>query len=315
MPGGREGSPALVTRVDPAAFAWSGRSGTDAASVVRRVAAAAATADGRDPLNEAATLALAGRGLDDAALFLSGEQGFAYLHGLSSPSPELELAVAPEARRRGRGGALARAALASCPGRLTAWSHGDHPDAAALASRSGFRAVRALWVMRRSLDVALDLAPDRALAAGVALRPFRPGPDDAAFLALNAAAFASHPEQGALDQRDLDERIAAGWFDPAGFLLAERDGALAGFHWTKVHPASSAGPAVGEVYVIAVAPTEQGSGLGKALLAAGLRHLRSRGLDEVLLYVEADNTPAVRMYERQGFTHDARDTDVQYLRP
>jgi mycothiol synthase len=72
---------------------------------------------------------------------------------------------------------------------------------------------------------------------------------------------------------------------------------------------------VGEVYVIGVAPSAQGTGLGRALLSAGLCHLRSRGLTQVLLYVEADNTPAVRMYERQGFTHDARDTDVQYLRP
>lgn len=306
----RRGPEESPVRVEPASFSWSGEQ-DGPASVVRRVAAAAAAVDGRDPLNESTTLTLAGRGLEDAALYLSGDDGFAYLHGLSTSAPELDLAVAPESRRHGRGAALLRAALALHPRPVTAWSHGDHPGAAALATKAGFRAVRELWVMRRSLADAQDGVPP----PGFTLRAFRPGADDAAFLALNAQAFASHPEQGALDQRGLDERTSQDWFDPAGFLLAERDGRLVGFHWTKTHPGSATSPAVGEVYVIGVGPSTQGTGLGRALLSAGLRHLQSRGLTDVLLYVEADNTPAVRMYERQGFTHDARDTDVQYLRP
>jgi mycothiol synthase len=83
-----------------------------------------------------------------------------------------------------------------------------------------------------------------------------------------------------------------------------------GFHWTKVHGGDGQRPPVGEVYVVGVDPDAQGGGLGRALTLAGLHHLRERGLGEVLLYVEADNLAARRVYERLGFDHVA--TDVQY---
>src|SRR6202008_277121 len=100
---------------------------------------------------------------------------------------------------------------------------------------------------------------------------------------------AHHPEQGSLTQRDLDDRKAQPWFDPAGFFLAERGGELLGFHWTKVHDAER----LGEVYVLGVSPAAQGGGLGKSLTTVGLRYLAERGLPTAMLYVDADNTAAV----------------------
>jgi mycothiol synthase len=200
------------------------------------------------------------------------------------------------------GTALARAALEAVDGiPVTAWSHGNHPAAAALARRLGLEAVRELWLMRRPASPVSE-AP---VPEGFTIRPFEPGVDDAAFLAVNAAAFADHPEQGSLDQRGLDERKAEEWFDPAGFLVASRGDELVGFHWTKVHPDGT-----GEVYVIGVHPSTQGSGIGRALLAAGLQVLE--GAPEIVLYVEAANAGAVRLYESYGFTHAPRDTDVLY---
>jgi mycothiol synthase len=191
---------------------------------------------------------------------------------------------------------------------LRVWAHGDGAAARHLAGAMGFRRVRELWQLRRRLDA--SLAPP-SYAEGVTVRTFRPGQDDPAWVELNAAAFAEHPEQGGLTLEDLHERMAQPWFDPRGFFLAERGGRLLGSHWTKTHqPAGPGEKPVGEVYAVGVHPSAQGLGLGKALTLTGLIHLRDTGLDEVMLYVDADNTAAVGIYQRLGFTRSA--VDVMY---
>jgi len=213
--------------------------------------------------------------------------------------------------------------LAGAASGLRLWAHGRNGVAAQAATQAGWQPVRTLLQLRRPLTdlQAADTEPTDAKPAstkpadsptagsapapGVSLRPFRPGQDDQAWLAVNARAFASHPEQGSWTQADLDVRMAASWFDPAGFLLAVRDGQLLGYHWTKVHDEMP--EPMGEVYVLGVDPVAQGMKLGKALLGAGLRHLRERGLRTVLLYVEADNQAARALYDSFGFALFARD--------
>jgi mycothiol synthase len=288
--------------VAPSEFDW-GAEGVGAA--VRRVLDAAGTSS----VNEAALLELRNHGLRRASLWVvrSGDTvaGFALARQVGGTT-EVDLVVSPESRGHGLGSALADAVLAELDGPVSAWSHGNHPAAAALAASRGFARERDLWVMRRPLSS----VPSPREVPDLVVRPFEPGRDEDAFLALNAAAFAHHPEQGSMSRADLDERMAEPWFDPAGFFLADRDGALLGFHWTKVHDA----PPAGEIYVLGVSPSAQGMGLGKVLALTGLAYLRSRGLESVLLYVEADNAAAVALYEGIGFTHAPEDTDVQYLR-
>jgi mycothiol synthase len=216
-----------------------------------------------------------------------------------------ELVVHPAYRDQGLGGQLLTA-LAGRAQPLRVWSHRDHPAAATLAARQGFKRVRELH--RMGMDLGADEFPAPKLPEGVRLRTFVRGQDEEALVAVNARAFSWHPEQGALTVQEVLDTEQEAWFDPAGFFLAvDAEDRLLGYHWTKVHPDST-----GEVYVVGVDPDAQGGGLGKALTLAGLRHLRGLGLPRVILYVESDNAPAIAVYAKLGFA--LLDVGVQYER-
>ncbi len=295
--------------------------------------AAAERADGTGPVSEDVRLTLrpdqqVGSGRHLLAVAAPGAEvsgprraivGYAHLGG-APDSRQAEVVVHPGHRRQGIGRALATAlteALGDPPARLDVWAHGDLPPAAALAARLGFARTRVLFQLRRPLGAGAPL-PEPHLPAGVTVRAFVPGRDDEAWLAVNAAAFADHPEQGRWTLDDLALRRAEPWFDPRGFFVAERDGRLVGFHWTKVHevdetppPGTRPGP-IGEVYVVGVLPGAGGAGLGRALTLIGLRHLQAEGLAAVLLYVDEDNERAVRMYTGLDFTVHTRDVSYHW---
>ncbi|WP_174548807.1 mycothiol synthase [Actinomadura formosensis] len=275
---------------------------TEAAEALA-LAEAAARADGVGPLSEHAVLALRG-GRSGLAISESGTiVAYAHLDPATEEEPAAgELVVHPEHRRRGHGRALLRALKDEAQGPLRVWAHGDLPAAAALAGSEGMARVRALFQLRRP---ASDPLPEPRVAGGVTVRTFEPGRDERAWLEVNARAFADHPEQGAWTMDDVRAREAEDWFDPDGFFLAERDGRLVGFHWTKVHPGD-----MGEVYVVGVDPAAQGLGLGRALTLKGLHHLRDIGMEQIMLYVDESNVAAVRLYESLGFTRYA--VDVMY---
>ena len=311
--------PVLTTRGTPEESALAG---------ILELAAAAGEADGNPPFSEQTLVDLRSAGADPDRVRVftalthdehsdpATAQELAGAAVLTASADDdgsvLELVVHPNYRNKGVGTALAQAVRQDAGQSFKAWSHGNHEAAVKLAARFGFTPVRELWRMRLSHDALSQDLPAAQLPDGVQLRPFVPGQDEEAWLAANAAAFAHHPEQGAMTLADLQARMAEDWFDPNGFLLAVREdgGELLGFHWTKVHPRSGSHPAIGEVYVVGVTPQAQGSGLGKALTLAGISYLHDSGLDAVMLYVDADNTAAVALYRKLGFVR--WDVDVMY---
>jgi mycothiol synthase len=281
----------------------------DQAQAVLRILGDAARSDGMQAVSEQGRLQLRGgkrEGVRHFLLTVDGELiGYAQLEDTDPvEAPAAELVVHPSHRGRGHGRALGTALLGASGKRLRVWAHGGKSAARHLAQVLGLTLFRELRQLRRPLGT-LDI-PEPVFPAGVTVRTFVPRQDDAAWLSVNAAAFAHHPEQGSLTQRDLDDRKAEPWFDPKGFFLAERGGELIGYHWTKVHAEEH----LGEVYVLGIRPDAQGGGLGKALTAVGLRHLAAQGLPTAMLYVDADNTAALTVYERLGFiTHEV---DLMY---
>jgi mycothiol synthase len=281
---------------------WRAQLAAAEQDAVLELVAAAGRADGVMPIGEQVLRDLPAA---NSAHLLAVEPAGAVVGYLNlAPEGTAELAVHPDARRRGIGTDLLAAALDRSSAPVRVWAHGTLPAAEALAAKLGLRAVRELIQMRRSLKT----VPETAVGQGISIRTYRGGHDDAELLRVNNAAFSWHPEQGGWTDRDLAERFAEPWFDPTGLFLAfDEGGALRGFHWTKIHD-----DRIGEVYVLGVDPAAQGRGLGRTLTAVGLDHLRRRleSPDEaaVILYAESDNTAAIRTYESLGFRRSSVDT-------
>jgi mycothiol synthase len=278
--------------------------------------------DGTRPLSEHVMLHLRYGGDSPASNYLawSGDELAGYAHLDTTDTVEgasAEVAVGPRHRGMGIGKSLVEALLGETGdgSRVRLWAHGQSSGAVGLARSMGFRRERVLWQMRRSLyaPVPAPQWPD-----DVNVRTFVVGQDEEPWLEVNNRAFAAHPDQGTWTLDDLRMRECEPWFDPSGFFLAETDGRLVGFHWTKVHGADPsatdhehAHEPIGEVYVVGIDPSVQGRGLGPALTLRGLQYLRARGLSQCMLYVDEVNTNAIRTYERLGFAK--WDVDICFL--
>ena len=268
----------------------------DVAAIVELAARAAADL-GREAITDRARRALAGA--SEGLHLLERRDGAVVAYGLVlDDGSQLEVELLGDDVTSGVLAAAAGLATARNRG-LRVWVHGLHGTGA--APLPGLEVVRSLDRLHR----ALPAPPPEPLDASVSIRNFRPGIDDVTWLALNAASFAEHPDQGALALEDLTARIAEPWFDPAGFFLAWEGTELIGFCWTKMH--RDAWRAVGEIYVIGVAPHQEGRGLGRTLLRRGLARMVEVGMDEAMLYVESDNRAAQRLYASEGFDVEWRD--------
>jgi len=287
---------------------------------------AATSADGHRPLGDHQWLDLVRGGRKGFAGLVAWEPGHGHPVGYAQltkdhPAPSateasswaLEYVVDPHHRRRDPDIAttLIHAAIAIVTdeggGHLHMWIH--HPDAThdAAAVGAGFRRGRELHQLRRTLPIAGGESPTKvgSSAATLSVRPFVVGQDEGAWLEVNNRAFAWHVEQGGWTLDHLRTREAQSWFDPAGLLLHEREGKLAGFCWTKIHHDHR--PPLGEIYVLAVDPAFQRLRLGRRLMVAGLEWLAGAGLTTAMLYVDADNSAARALYAQLGFTLDHVD--------
>ena len=279
-------------------------------AAVQHLLDVAARADGHRPLGEHQWLDLVQGGRAGFAGLVAWEPGHDHPVGYAQvtrgeDSWALEFVVDPHHRVPGNciGEDLVIGALAAVAteggGHVHMWVPKPTVEHDEIAAAAGLVRGRDLYQMRRPLP--LDEHTD------LVTRPFVVGQDEEAWLHVNNRAFSWHPEQGGWDLATVREREAEAWFDPEGFLLHEVDGRLAGFCWTKIHPDHD--PPLGEIYVIAVDPDFKGTGLGRKLVVAGLDWLAAppRGLEMGMLYVDAQNTSAVKLYVDLGFTVDHID--------
>jgi len=294
----------------------------DQQNKVLSLIASATDADGIPPVAEHVLLHLRHGGDKEDFHLLAEENGevLGYAHlDLTDEveGPSAELVVSPVHRSKGIGDQLIASVKSYAGEKLRLWSHGDLPGAKNLAEKNGLKHSRTVIQMRRSLT---DPIPE--IDSKIPIRSFLPGIDNASWLKLNNEAFQGHPEQSNWSDRDLAIRTKEDWFNPTGFLIAEINGELAGFCWTKVHGGHthkhSDGESehdhdpIGEIYIMGVNPKFQGRGIGKAVTIAGLKHLRYEGIFSAMLYVDADNTGAINLYTSLGFKEWGRDVFYRY---
>ena len=276
---------------------------------VANLLAEASAADAHAAIDEHAWLDLVQGGRAGFAGLVAYEEGHDHPVGYAQVSRgadswALEVVIDPHHRKPGNtiGEDLVRAAggiiAGAGGGHVHMWVNQPRPEHTRVAAVIGLAPGRILYQMRRPLPYDVD-APD----PGFVTRPFRVGRDEEEWLEVNNRAFAWHPEQGGWDVSTLEQRESEPWFDPEGFLLHEGpDGRVDGFCWTKVH--ADHDPPLGEIYVIAADPEakrEEGRPLGRRLVAAGLDHLYRQGLRTAMLYVDAANARAVKLYVDMGF--------------
>lgn len=199
--------------------------------------------------------------------------------------------------------------LALVSGPLELWLRGAEPSDVAAAQALGFVEQKRLHVLGLA---AVEQADRRPPPAGIVIERSTAAHTDAVgrmFSIAHGDADDGWDEEGLAVRRDSD------WFRFADVLLAwsvrtetppDAPRELVGIHWMKRRSAT-----VGEVHNLVVHPEHQGRGIGAALLDAGLAHLFATGCAEVLLWVDADNTPALELYRSRGFAPRWDDVAVQ----
>ena len=233
---------------------------------------------------------------------------------VAAPWAMLMLGVAERCRRRGLGSAL----LAEAAERLRAHPAGPfgelclaawrpNPAAEGFLARHGFRRARTFWLMERPLGE----VPAPAYPPGVEIRGY--DGSEAALADWTAAyndSFAAHYHFVPATLEFTRALVAQSLFDPAGLLLAYRDGRCVGYVRSLLLEAR------GEVGILGVTREARGIGLGRALLRAGVRWLEARGAPRVTLMVDGDNENALRLYRQEGFeVARTRDIHARVPRP
>lgn len=207
----------------------------------------------------------------------------------------VEIAVAPQQRDPRMEEAAIRVATGLVPhtAEHTIWAF--RTDQIEAAMRLSYREIRSVLRMAGTIPEEIDNAASRVTIGAME------EVDIGGLVAVNNRAFRGHPEQGAMTAEGFGSLVDRPWFDPAAVLVAKTGERVAGFCITKY-----AGNGIGEIFVIAVDPVDQQSGIGRDLIGSGFDVLRSRGARTVHVWVDKANEAAVRFYASLGLADDFR---------
>jgi len=180
----------------------------------------------------------------------------------------------------------------------------SEPQMQALLTECGFRRVAELLYMRTM--VARDCRPPD-LPAGLVWRTY----DSSSHAVFTQGVLNSYTESRDCphlnDMRDIDDILAdhrsTGQFDPAlWFALCDGDRSAGVLLLARL------GESMMELVYLGVSPPWRGRGIGDLLMKQALAMAASRNCAQLVLGVDAENLPALRLYWRHGMETIARRT-------
>lgn len=143
-------------------------------------------------------------------------------------------------------------------------------------------------------------APDAAPGAGLRWRRVVTADDAARIRALAAATGMFSPAEIDIAGELVDERMARGPASGYEFIIAERDGEIAGY---ACYGATAGARGTFDLYWIAVAPEMQRGGLGREILARAENAVREAGGERLVAETSGSEryAPTRAFYRRNGF--------------
>ena len=169
-------------------------------------------------------------------------------------------------------------------------------EADVLIRNAGYRAVRRLSDMTTTIPPQLSLSP---LPEEVEIRPVQPPQHRAIYQAMKDAyrdMWVSTPESEADYQEFVAENVRTAAYDPELWHIAWAKDEVVGVVISRILDT------VGHIAEVEVRQKWQRRGIARALLQRALQQLRTRGIDHVRLYTDADDGQGARsLYELLGF--------------
>lgn len=159
--------------------------------------------------------------------------------------------------------------------------------------------LQGMLLMQRPLG--RDL-PEVRLPDGYQVRPVAGAHEARPRAAASHAAFSSSSDFEAYWPRMLRFMQSPVYQPENDLVVVAPDGDFASFCILWPDPVTR----VGLFEPVGTHPSQQGRGLGKAVLAAGLQRLKKLGMTQAQVCVESDNLPAIRLYESLGFLRSFR---------
>jgi len=128
--------------------------------------------------------------------------------------------------------------------------------------------------------------------------------DDRELAELDAASWPADLQVS--PPHDASQPFFTDWRQPGDVLVAELGGSIAGYVRLGRHMRIASNDHVLHIDALVVSPGARGQGTGSALLAAAIAEARRRGVAKLGLRVLSTNPNAIRLYEKHGFTQEAR---------